>query len=319
MNPIFCEFRRAGRIEAVHRVSAAAAEGDRVLLSCGDTDIPVFLRSCAKPFQALAVVESGAAEAFGLTGPERAVVCGSHSGERIHVEAVRSILRKAGLTPAALRCGVHPPISNRGMEELYGAGGRPSALHNNCSGKHAGMLAAARHPGLAVRAYLDPGHPVQRLNLANVARFSGIPERRIPVGIDGCSAPTFALSLKAMARAIAGFSLAGGAAAVIREAMIRHPRMVGRFCADLMIAGRGKIIAKGGAEGVYLLGLPGRGAGIALKVADGSSRPWPHVLAALLRRLGWLDAGTLARVERLADPVLRNHAGRVVGEVRARI
>lgn len=318
MKSIVCEFRRGGRIESVHAVWAVVMAEGKVLLERGDTGSSVFLRSAAKPFQALVVVESGAARAFGLTGPELAVICGSHSGERIHVEAVRSILRKAGLTPAALQCGAHPPISTRGQEELYGARGKPSALHNNCSGKHAGMLAAARRLGLSVRDYLAPAHPVQRINLANVARFSGVPEARIPFGIDGCSAPTFAISLRAMARAIADFSSAAGAAAEVRKAMIRHPRMVGRFCADLMVAGRGRILAKGGAEGIYVLGLPGRDVGIALKVEDGSSRPWPHVLAALLSRLRLLDSGTLTRLRRLADPVLRNHAGREIGEVRVR-
>ncbi len=272
MSDILCEFRRAGRIEAVHRVWAAVAREGRVVFARGDVGVPVFIRSCAKPFQALAVVESGAADAFGLSEAELAVVCGSHSGEKVHVEAVRSILRKAGLAPAALRCGVHPPISAKGLKELYGARGALSALHNNCSGKHAGMLAAARRLGASVRTYLDPAHPVQRMNLANVARFAGIPEWRIPVGIDGCSAPNFALAIRAMARAIAGFCSEGGAPARIRSAMTGHPRMVGRFCADLMIAGRGRIVAKGGAEGAYLLGLPGRGAGIALKVADGGFR-----------------------------------------------
>ena len=319
MSDILCEFRRAGRIEAVHRVAAAVVAGGRMLLSRGEADVPVFMRSCAKPFQALAVVETGAADAFGLSDAELAVVCGSHSGERIHVEAVRSILRKAGLTPAALRCGTHQPISQKGLRDLYGARREPSAVHNNCSGKHAGMLAAARHLEAPVRTYLDPAHPVQKRNLANVARFAEVPEREIPIGIDGCSAPNFALPVRAMARAIANFCSEGGAPARIRVAMTIYPRMVGRFCADLMLAGRGRIVAKGGAEGAYLLGLPAQGAGIALKVADGNSRAWPHVLAALLGKFRLLGKADLARVERLADPVLRNHAGRIVGEVRVQL
>jgi len=318
MSDILCEFRRAGRVEAVHAVSAVVMERGRVLMARGDADTAVFMRSCAKPFQALAVVESGAAEAFALTGAELAVVCGSHSGEKVHEEAVRSILRKAGLTPAALRCGTHPPISAKGLRQLYGAGREPSAVHNNCSGKHAGMLAAARRLGLSVRDYLDPAHPVQRMNLVNVAGFAEVPEREIGIGTDGCSAPNFALPLRAMARAMGNFCSSNGGAARLRGAMTRHPRIVGRFCADLMIAGRGRIVAKGGAEGAYLLGLPGRGAAIALKVADGNSRPWPHVIAALLRELGLLGKEDLSRVEKLAAPGLRNCAGREVGDVRVR-
>ncbi len=318
MGEIVCEFRRDGLVEATHRVSAVVAEDGRIVFSRGEADLPVFMRSCAKPIQALAVVETGAADALGLSDAELAVVCGSHSGEEVQLRAVRSILRKAGLYPAALRCGTHPPISQRGLRELYGRRRGPSPIHNNCSGKHAGMLAAARHLGAPVRTYLSPAHPVQKINLANVARFAGIPARKIPIGIDGCSAPTFALTVRAMARVMANFCAAGRSAARVRRAMTAHPRMVGRFCADLIIAGRGRIVAKGGAEGAYLMGLSGKRVGIALKVADGGSRCWPHVLAAILRRLGLLGAVDSARVERLAERHLRNCAGLVVGEVRVR-
>ncbi len=319
MSDILCEIRRGPIVESVHRVSAAVVAGGRVVLSRGITDAPVLLRSCAKPFQAVTVVESGAADAFGLDGAELAVACGSHSGETRHVRAVASILRKAGVKPAALQCGIHPPLSVRGLRDLYRARKEPAALHNNCSGKHAGMLAAARRLGAPLRTYLDRGHPVQRMNLAGVARWTGIPERKIPVGIDGCSAPSFAVPLRAMARAMAAFCREDGAARRIRGAMTAHPAMVGRFCADLMKAGKGRIVAKGGAEGVYVCGLPETGAAIALKVEDGSNRPWAFVLAALFRELGLLGGADLAQVGKLAIPAVRNHAGRIVGDVRVRI
>lgn len=320
MREIRCEFRRAGRVESVHRVWAAALVEGRTALARGEAAAPVFWRSCAKPFQAYAVVESGAAEAYRLADPEIAVMAGSHGGEAFHVRAVRSILRKAGVPAAALRCGAHPPLSSRGLRELYGAGREPTPLHNNCSGKHAGMLAAARRLGAPLEGYLDPGHPVQRANLRVVARFAGVRARQVPLGVDGCSAPTFALPLRALARA--GERLVAAedpAARRVRDAMMAHPEMVGRPCAFLMSAAPGRLLAKGGAEGVYLCALPARRAGIALKVADGHARALVHVLAAILRTLGLLGEEDLARVAKVADPVLRNHAGLAVGEVRVRL
>lgn len=306
--------------ESVHRVRAVVLAEGRTVFSRGDPAAPVFWRSCAKPFQAYAVVESGAAEAYGLEGPELAVMAGSHGGEQEHVRAVRSILRKARVPVGALRCGAHPPLSPRGLRELYGAGRRPTALHNNCSGKHAGMLAAARRLRAPLEGYLNPDHPVQRANLRAVVRFSGIAPEKIRIGIDGCSAPTFALPLRALARAGAEFAVSPDPAVQrVREAMMAFPDRVGRPCASLMAAAPGRLLAKGGAEGVYLCAVPARRAGIALKVADGHARAVVHVLAAILRSLGLLGEEDLARVAHVADPVLRNHAGIAVGEIRVRL
>ncbi len=316
MRELLCEVVRAGRIESVHRGAVAVVEDGRALLLRGDVAEPVFMRSCAKPIQSCTVVESGAADAFGIEAEELAVVSGSHLGEPEHLRAVASVLRKARLTPRLLQCGVHPPLSPRGLRALHRSRREPGAIHNNCSGKHAGMLAAARRLGAPLASYLDLAHPVQRANLARVARLSGVSERRIPLGIDGCSAPTFALPLRAMARAMARFSVEAGAARRVREAMMAHPAMVGRPCAELMSAAPGRILGKVGAEGVYLCGLPGEGVGIAVKIADGSVRPILHVLAAVFRRLRLLAGPDLARVERAASPILRNHAGRVVGRIR---
>lgn len=320
MREVLCEFRRAGMTESVHRVRAVVLAEGRVAFSRGDGAGPVFWRSCAKPLQAYAVVECGAAEAYGLEGPELAVMAGSHGGEEEHVRAVRSILRKARVPVGALRCGAHPPLSSRGLRELYRAGRRPTPLHNNCSGKHAGMLAAARRLRAPLEGYLNLDHPVQRANLRAVARFSGVAPGRIRIGIDGCSAPTFALPLRALARAAAAFAASPDPSArYVREAMMAFPDRVGRPCASLMAAAPGRLLAKGGAEGVYLCAVPARRAGIALKVDDGQARAVVHVLAALLRTLGLLEAEDLARVAQVADPVLRNHAGLAVGEVRVRL
>ncbi|HZE96407.1 MAG TPA: asparaginase [Planctomycetota bacterium] len=319
MKPILCEFLRAGRPEAVHHVSLAAVENGRTVLARGDVDHPVFLRSCAKPFQCLSVVESGAADAYGFVPEEISVIAGSHSGEAEHVRAVSSILKKAGLLPAALQCGVHPPSSPRALRDLYKAGKEPTVLHNNCSGKHSGMVAATKFMRAAVGTYLKPTHPLQRGNLANLARFSGLPEKRIPVGIDGCSAPTFALPLKATAAALARFCGTPGTPKRVRDAMMSHPRMVGRPCSTIMGSAPGKILAKAGAEGVYVCGFPGRDAGLALKVEDGAARAWLPVLYEAIRKLGWLEKGELSGLGKAASTTLRNHAGIVVGEVRVRL
>lgn len=316
MKEILVEYTRAGRVESVHRLSMAVVEGRRTILARGDVARPVFMRSCAKPFQSFSVVETGAADAFGFAPPELAIMSGSHGGEPEQVAAVQSILGKAGLGPEALRCGTHPPSSSKALQALYRAGLEPNVLHNNCSGKHSGMVSATKHLGAALESYLDPSHPLQKRNLATVSAFSQVPKGRIRVGRDGCSAPTFALPLRAMARAIATFAAENGPAKRIREAMMAHPSMVGRPCVTVMSAAPGRIVAKGGAEGVYLCGLAGRPVGLAAKVEDGNLRGIVHALAAVLAKLRLLSKEDLASLRKAADPVLRNHAGLDVGEVR---
>jgi L-asparaginase II len=311
------EYRRGKLPESVHRVRAAVVDGRKTLLARGDVDEPVFMRSSAKPMQALAVVESGAADAFGLTAEELALVCGSHGAEDVHVSAARSILAKAGVEEGALRCGAHPPSSPKALKELYRGGGEATPLHNNCSGKHAGMLAASKRLGAPLESYLDPAHPLQKANLKAVARLCGV--KRPGLGIDGCGAPNFALPLDAMARGLSAFVRSEGTERRVREAMTAHPRMVGRPCATLMDAANGRLVAKAGAEGVYVLGFPEAGVGVALKSLDGAARPLLHVIAALLKKLRLLPRAELERVSRAADPVIRNHAGTAVGEVKVRL
>jgi L-asparaginase II len=316
MKDLLCEFRRAGRVESTHRVSLVAVEKGKPALVRGSVDDVVFMRSCAKPFQGLSVVESGAADAYGFSPDEIAVICGSHPGEPEHVRAASSILKKSKLTVGHLRCGAHPPSGSKGLRELIRSGKEPTAIHNNCSGKHSGMVAATRFMRASLETYLQPAHPLQKANLRNVARFAAVNPGSIPMGVDGCSAPTFGLPLRAMARAIASFSSAPGTPKRVRDAMMAHPAMVGRPCVNLMAAAPGRIVAKGGAEGVYLCGFPGRDAGLALKVEDGNARAWMPVIHAVIRKLGWLDKEDLARLAKAADPVLKNHAGRSVGDVR---
>jgi len=316
MTDLRCEFLRAGRVESLHRVSLAAVEDGKIVYARGDVDVPGFLRSCAKPFQALSVVESGAADAYGFSTEEIAVMAGSHPGEAAHLKAVASMLRKATLTPAALRCGIHMPSGPKAARDLIRRGKKPTVLHNNCSGKHAGMVAAATYLRAPLGTYLKPSHPLQRANLRNLERFTGLRASKIPIGVDGCSAPTYALPLRAVARAVAAFCATPGTPRRIRDAMMAHPAMVGRPCATIMAVAPGRLIAKAGAEGMYILGFPGRNAALALKVQDGNPRAWLPVLHAVLRRLGWLERPELARLGLAASTVVRNHAGVSVGEIR---
>jgi L-asparaginase II len=317
MSDLLCEYLRAGRVESVHRISLAAVEHGKPVLVRGDVDVPVFMRSCAKMFQGLSVVESGAADAYGFAADEIAVIAGSHQGEAEQVRAVTSILHKAKLKPELLQCGVHPPSGARAQRELIRKGKEPTVLHNNCSGKHSGMLAACKFMRAPLDTYLKPSHPLQKANLKNLQRFSGT--SKIGIGVDGCSAPTFALPLRAMARALAAFCETPGTAKRVRDAMMTHPAMVGRPCSTIMGSAPGRIVAKAGAEGVYVCGFPGRDAALALKVADGNARPWLPVLHAVIRKLGWLEKGDLSGLTKAAHPVLRNHAGLRVGEIRVRL
>ena len=260
---------RGERIESTHAVAACACDDKgRVLLACGAIDVPVFLRSAAKPFIAAAAVRAGVIERFGLTQPEVAVMCASHMAEPRHLETVRSLLTKIEADIADLQCG-----------------GSPTALHNNCSGKHAGILALARLRGEPFAGYLDAAHPVQREILAFCARVFDDPELPDRIGVDGCGIPAFATPLATAARAFARFATLRGfadgdrrALETVRAAMLAEPWMIsgsGRFDTDLMSASAGTIAAKGGAEGVHASALLGTGAGLVLKTIDGAARAVP--------------------------------------------
>jgi L-asparaginase II len=330
------EVTRGALVEARHRGFIAVVDaGGELVASLGEVTVRTYFRSAAKPFQAIPVIASAAADHFRLTPRELAVMIGSHSGEAMHVEAVTSILSKAGLDETALQCGVHMPFDEAAAQMLQSEGSEPTALHNNCSGKHAGMLALARFSGAPIESYLDPEHPVQWQNRVAVARFADVPLAEIAIAVDGCSAPVFGLTLEAMARSYA--QLVGcehtdldddlrAAARRVVKAMTGHPEMIGgtrrRLDTDLMRVARGRLISKVGAEGVQLLGvLPNshypRGLGIAIKIEDGDTRrARDPVVIETLRQLGLLDEGQLAPLARYARSTVRNHRRLEVGEVR---
>ncbi len=325
---IVVEVRRGALVESVHRVAACAVDAAGVTIyAAGDVDAPVYLRSAAKPFIAAAAIEAGAREAFGLDGREVAVMSASHVGEPMHVRAVRSILQKIGMDESALQCGVHLPYDEAAARALLRAGEDPSVLHNNCSGKHAGILALCKIIGADPATYLEASNPAQRRILEFCARMSDDDPALWPLAVDGCGIPVYATSLRKAARSFARLASLRGveerdaaALRVVRDAMVGHPEYVagtGQFDTALMIAGRGAIAAKAGAEGVHAVAAIAQGYGYASKVVDGGSRARSPSTVALLSKIGVLDERQVAELERFARPAVYNRAGKPVGEIRA--
>lgn len=318
------EVVRGGIVESRHRAHVAVADHRGALVaSTGDPGMDVFYRSAAKPFQALPLVEDGVVERFGLTTAELALCCASHEGEEAHVAGARSILAKSGLDEGALRCGPHAPFSEREAERLVRAGEAPLPIHNNCSGKHAGMLALAVARGWEPEGYHRLEHPVQQRMLDEVARWSGVARDRVGTAVDGCGVACFSLPLAAMAASFARFAWAahrGEGAGRVVDAMVTHPFMVGgtgRACTQVMERTGARAFVKLGAEGVYGGGLPERGLGFAIKVADGSRKAVEVALVEVLEALEALDAEDVEALARWKRPVLKNTRREVVGEMRA--
>lgn len=316
---------RGTTIESVHRISVAVVDvNGRLRASAGDPGFIAFARSALKPIQAAAVVEDGAADRFAFSERELALCCASHSGEERHVELACSMLRKIGVDEESLACGAHEPLHAPSAAVLRAAGRAPRRVHNNCSGKHAGMLALAVANGWSVSGYERHDHPVQARVLSAVAGWTELPADDIPTAVDGCGVVTYALPLHRLARAFAVF--AAGARAgdatpsrVVR-AMVRRPEYVagtGRLCTELMRAAGGRIIAKVGAEGVYCVGIPGAELGVALKVEDGAGRAAEPALVGVLRALGLLSDDEMAELARFAEPDIDNTRGESVGRIRS--
>ncbi len=297
----------------------------RLLGSAGDPDAWSYMRSSAKPLQATMVVQSGAAERFGLSGALLAICCASHNGEPGHVEAVRTVLERAGVPESALQCGVHAPLYQPAAAALWRSGGEPTAVHNNCSGKHAGMLASAQALGASLDGYLSIDHPVQQGILTNVAALSGIPRERIVVGIDGCSAPVHGIPVRAMARAYAHLADPhsrpddASILELLAAAMTGSPWYVdGTNGPDTLLMERagGRLVVKSGAEGVLCVAVRGAGVGLAIKMQSGRNE-WSHAVAIeALRQLDLLSASEVEACGELAHPVVRNHRRLKVGDVR---
>jgi L-asparaginase II len=336
--PVLAEVRRGPIVESRHRGVIVIADPDgHLLLSYGDADFATSTRSTIKPIQALPLVTSGAADRYQLTPRELAAACSSHEGEPIHTETAAKMLARVGLDESALRCGVQVPYSVETARQLERDGLPCTQLHNNCSGKHAGMLVTAVHRGLEIEDYVAPTHPIQRAIIKTLARLGDL-EDTLPTAIDGCSAPTFGVPLRSLAVAAARLAnacgddasqiviepeLAAGACRLVK-AMIEYPEMVGgtkgRFDTDLMRAAHGKLIAKVGAEAVYSVGvLPSpnfpRGLGLSFKMEDGSYRGLAPAVIETLRQIGVLDEAETAELSNYHRPQIENRRGLHVGLV----
>jgi L-asparaginase II len=323
---------RGSEVESWHLGAVAVATPDgRIVARAGDPLLATCLRSAAKPFQALPLVASGVADRFGFDAADLALVCASHGGRPEHTARAAALLARGGFSVDDLQCGPHPPMDAEAAAELVRQGQQPTALHNNCSGKHAGMLLACRAHGLDPTGYLEPDHPWQR-RIHDALRFVCALERDAELGIDGCSVPAFFLSLAATARGYAALAdpVAAGlptgegeAAARILTAMATAPEMVagpGRFTTALAAVTRGRLVGKEGAEGFYAVAVRGPVAlGVALKIADGGERARDAIVLAVLRQLGVLAAAEADELVSYARSERHNHRGFLVGEILAEV
>ncbi|MBI3649465.1 MAG: asparaginase [Acidobacteria bacterium] len=345
---VLVEVKRGAIIESRHSGAVVAVEPDgHIIAQLGDADWLTSTRSTIKAIQAIPVITSGAADRFHFSARELALVCASHSGEIFHTETVAALLERLGLTQSALRCGAHPPYNEEAARQLQCEGRAFTQLHNNCSGKHTGMLATCVHRGWSTDDYLARAHPLQQEILARFRQLGDLPEA-LPIAIDGCSAPTFGVPLRALALAfarLASFTASATqhletgsqsqfqgiafeaevmqAASRLVKAMMAYPEMVGgtgRLDTALMRAARGALVCKIGAEATYVIGvLPcdkfPKGLGLAIKIHDGAARALGTVVLETLIQLGVLDAAQQAELHNYHRPVVSNHRGLTVGEI----
>lgn len=326
-NPILIEQTRGNAVENRHRAAFVIADASgRIIAAGGDVARPVFPRSAIKSMQALAMVTSGAIDRFGLTDEELALACASHHGEDVHVSGVTAFLSHVGLAPADLECGAHQPTNGRARDALRRAGVEPSALHNNCSGKHSGMLSVARALGVDTHDYVTRGHPVQRAVRSAIETVIEAPLSEDRCGVDGCSIPTWAAPLSAFAQGFARMATGEGLPADLADASRRifdaataHPLLVagtGHLDTLVMEAFGGRVMQKGGAEGVQCGAIRDKGWGYALKVDDGNMLASQTLVANLLLRYAQPDDAQRAVLETFGRQVIRNVRGLDVGEMR---
>ena len=325
--PVAVEVTRGGMVESRHRAHAVIVDaGGRVLARWGDIERPVYARSAIKALQAIPLVETGAFDAFGLGDEELALACSSHHGEPAHTELAARWLARIGCTVDDYECGAHLPTDEATAHAMLRRGEVPTALHNNCSGKHAGFLTTARHKGEPTKGYVRWEHPVQQRILGVLEQMTGQDLSQAPWGIDGCSIPTIGIPLGALAYAMARIAdpqdlpdRRAEAAARIRIAWGRHPHLIAGshgFDTRMMLAAEGAALTKVGAEGVGCAVLPDQGIGIAVKVEDGAGRARDVAMAALLRAADALPAAQWAKAANLLAEPVTNRNGTHVGDVR---
>lgn len=326
-NPLLVEVTRGTMVESGHRAAVALVDvNGGVVLSAGDIDRPVYARSAIKSLQAIALVETGAAEAYDVSAAELAMACASHSGEQRHAETAEAWLKRIGCSVDDLECGPQLPSHESSMIALLAAGNLPTAAHNNCSGKHSGFLTLARHLGVPTKNYVKFEHPVQQRILGVLEGMTGLDLGSAPRGIDGCSIPVIGMPLGNIALAMARLGVPDdqpeprqAACARIRAAVAEEPFMVagsGRFDTLVMEQTGAKALIKTGAEGVYCGSFPELGLGAAIKVEDGAGRAAEILMGRLLRHLDILSEEAAAALGGVLRAPLHNRAGLTVGEVR---
>jgi L-asparaginase II len=327
MNPVLVEVLRGSLVESRHRGAVVVCDSSGgTALSQGDVGAKIYPRSAVKAIQALPLVESGAADRFGLDSSELALACSSHSGEPQHVATAAAMLAKAGRDVGTLECGVHWPTAQSAARALAAHGEQPSALHNNCSGKHSGFICLACNQGVDPLHYVRPDHAVQHEVTAALAGVTGVALERETPAVDGCSIPTFPVPLAALARGFARFATGDGfgpiraeAARRLREAVAAHPFLVagtGRFDTLVMEVLGARAFVKTGAEGVYCAALPEQGLGIAIKCEDGAARAAEAVMANVLLRFVPLSDEEREKLKPQSAPRLRNWNGMDIGSIR---
>ncbi|WFU09807.1 asparaginase [Rhizobium sp. CB3090] len=327
-NPVCVEVTRGNLVESRHRGSVAVVDGDgKLVLSLGDIESGVFPRSACKAMQALPLVESGAADAYGFGNMELALACSSHSGEDAHVALAASMLARAGRDVSTLECGAHWSSDQKTLIHQARTVGKPTALHNNCSGKHSGFVCACCHQDIDPKGYVGYGHPLQQQIRATMQSLTGTPLGHDNCGTDGCSIPNYAVPLRSLAHGFAKMATGNGlepirakASRRLFEACMAEPFYVagtGRACTKLMQIAPGRIFAKTGAEGVFCAAIPEQGVAIAVKCDDGSARAAETMVAAALARFFEKGSEVHADLTEMANKAMSNWNGIHVGDIRA--
>ncbi|HVP36588.1 MAG TPA: asparaginase [Terriglobales bacterium] len=328
MHEILAKVYRGKTVESIHCGSIAVVDSKgKLIYSFGDPYFVTYLRSSAKPFQAISLITSGAAKEFGLTQKEIAIISGSHNGQKIHTNTVKSILKKIGLSENNLQCGVHIPHYYTANNIIPPRNKKFTQLNHNCSGKHAGMLGLCVFFGWDIKNYRDPEHPVQKLILKTISKICRYPVKKIGIGIDGCGVPVHAMPLYNMAL---GFSnlvnynskerKTSEAYALIVDSMKKYPEMVsgeGRSDLALAEASEGNIIAKAGGEALSCSGVLSKGWGVAVKIADGSQRAIAPATIETFRQMGLLNRKQITIMPKFSRTIIKNFRGDEVGFVKA--
>ncbi len=315
-------------VESIHQGDIAIVDNSgKVLYELGDSQKITYWRSAAKPIQALPVVSSGAAKKFNLTDRELSVICASHSGQKKHIRVVNNILEKLGLDESYLQCGIHPPKDKETSRSLWRQGKEPSPIYNNCSGKHAGLLALCKYYKWDLNTYLKPDHPLQKMLLKTISEITGFPLKKIHKGEDGCGVVVYGLPLTGMAYAYSRLANPStmpaeyrDAARRINDSMSTYPLMVGglkRFNTRLLEVAGDKLVAKSGAEGVFSIGLKEKGIGITIKVRDGRSRAVKPSVMKVLEQLEVLNSREKEKLKKFIKPPVKNHHDHQVGYLKA--